>query len=376
MTPPDAAATTPLRFVLIGHDIASNALGRAISMALVARQLGPTKLLAFGGDEVWKGVGQFDVPVEHLSRRWKRELGAVLQPVESFRTVVWLAKGISPLDKVARFVAGENPDALILLDLDDDDAGLAEAFVGRSLLNRVKLHPFRRGHARRVRRSQWTNSQLADAFTFSTHSLSEAYPSTFKPKTRVPHVRSELPHLRETRKSDPTEVRFGSFGTLRPHKGSGLLLDLMRNDRSLTLVTFANCGLGTPEATDTNWIELPSDTPLSEAYARIDVSLIAITENNSGAQYQLPAKLIDSMQSGVPLLASPTPAIVEIAGDAFTQLDLDLPLETLSNQIKHLADDSSGLLGRERFERILTPSAAASILSDMIRDVLARRNHR
>lgn len=376
MTPPDAAAITPLRFVIVGHDIASNALGRAISMALVAQQLGSTSLFAFGGDDVWKGVEQFDVPVERLSGRWRRELEPALQPVESVRTVVWLAKGISPLDKVARFVAGKYPDALILLDLDDDDAGLADAFVRRSLLNRMKLHPFRRGHAARVRKSQWTISKLADAFTFSTHSLSEVYPPSFKPKTRVPHVRRDVTILGNARHDEPKKVRFGSFGTLRPHKGSGLLLDLMRHDRSMTLVTFANCGLGTPEVTDTNWIELPSDTPLSEAYACIDVSLIAITENSSGARYQLPAKLIDSMQSGVPILASATPAIVEIAGDAFTQLDLDLPLESLGDQIKEIADTSSGLLGRDRFERILTPSAAASVLSELIQDVVSHRNDR
>lgn len=376
MTPTEAATMMPLKFVLIGHDITSNALGRAISMSMVANELGPTKLFAFGGGDAWKGLGQFDVPVERLSWRWRRQLEPMLQPASNSLTVVWLSKGISPLDEVARYIARKNPDALILLDLDDDDAGLAEAFVRRSLLNRAKLHWFRRGHARRVRQSQWHISRLADAFTFSTHSLAEAFPPSFRPKARVPHVRRDLPRLTTARESNSKKVHFGSFGTLRPHKGSGLLLDLMRHDRSMTLVTFANCGLGTPEANDTNWIELPPDTPLLDAYAHIDVSIIPITENSSGAQYQLPAKLIDSMQSGVPILASATPAIVEIAGEAFTPLDLDRPLESLGNQIKQIAKETSGLLGRDRFERVLTPSAAASTLSDLIQDASARRNHR
>lgn len=366
MTAEKAATSTPFEFIVVGHDISSNALGRAISLALVAQELGPTQLLAFGRGAPWKGAKQFDIPVARLSNHWKVELKTALNHRSGMQTVVWLSKGVAPLPQVARLVAKEDPSALIILDLDDDDAGLAESFARRSLLNRIRLHPLRRGNPNRIRRSQHRISKFAAAFTFSSNALASVFPSTFIPKARIPHVRRDpmLATLPSARRD--AGVRFGSFGTLRPHKGSGLLLDLMRLDRSLTLVTFADCGLGAPESSDTNWIEILPDTPLSEAYTQIDVSLIPITDNSSGAQFQLPAKLIDSLQSAVPVLASPTPAINEIARNAFAELQLGASLDETIAQIKLLAEQKAGQVGRSRFLELLTPTAAAHELSTLL----------
>lgn len=355
----------------MGHDISSNALGRAISLLLVTRELGPSALFAFGSGSVWKGARQFNVPIKRLSRSWKDELKDQLERTSATQNVVWLAKGIAPLDKAAKFVAEHDPQAIILLDLDDDDAGLAEAFANRSITNRLRLHPWRRTNPRRIRRSQYAIADSAHGYTFSSHALATVYPRSFEPAGRIPHVRlSGQESLKRTVAKSET-VRFGSFGTLRPHKGSGLLLELMRHDRSMTLVTFENCGLGQPDSSDRNWEELPSDTPLDTAYSHVDVSVIPITESGSGAQYQLPAKLIDSLQWGTPVLATPTPAISEIAEGAFTPLSSSMSPADVVSQIRLLASSDDGSRGAARFQELLTPQAAAKELVQLIDHIVS-----
>jgi glycosyltransferase involved in cell wall biosynthesis len=140
----------------------------------------------------------------------------------------------------------------------------------------------------------------------------------------------------------------------------------MRENRDLTLVTFADCGLGKPESGDKNWIELPPNMPLHEAYAHVDVSLIPISDNGPGAQFQLPAKLVDSMRAGVPVLASSTPAIDEIASEGYTPLPQALRPSEVATQIRMLSDGASGQLARRRFEDLLTPDAAARELGSLL----------
>ncbi|MBT2585637.1 glycosyltransferase [Arthrobacter sp. ISL-95] len=358
-------------FVVIGHAIDSNALGRAISMAMVAEAIGPTRLLAFGDGPIWKGASQFQIDTEGLTKKWKKELAA-LPKRSSSRTVFWLAKGISPVDRLATYISRAVPDALIILDLDDDDAGLAEAFTRQSLINKLKLNPVRRGSARRIRQAQARIARVAHGFTFSSNSLATVYPKSFQPSARIPHVREDIGDHSKELGSTP-RVTFGSLGTLRPHKGSGLLLELMRQNKDLTLVTFANCGLGKPESTDENWIELPPNMPLHEAYSQVDVSLIPITDDGPGAQFQLPAKLVDSMRSSVPVLASPTPAIDEIASEAYTPLQTSLSPSAVAEQIRTLANGHSGRLARQRFEALLTPVAAAGQLSSLLSVIDSRQ---
>ncbi|MBT2515741.1 glycosyltransferase [Arthrobacter sp. ISL-30] len=356
-------------FIVIGHDVSSNALGRAISLAMVSRELGITRLLAFGRGRTWAGSRQFDIEVERLSRNWKHELRGTFSQDEEVQTVVWLSKGLAPLDRLARYVRQAFPGAIVILDLDDDDAALAEAFAKRSVSNRLKLNPLRRGHASQIRKAQSKIAALAHGFTFSSNSLASVFPSKFIPRTRIPHVRTDISgdSIRPT--DGPWGIRFGSLGTLRPHKGSALLLELMRSNKDLTLVSFKDCGLGRPGPGEENWIEIPSDTPLHEAYAQIDVSVIPITDGGAGAQFQLPAKLVDSMRSGVPVLASPTPAIEEIASGTYARLEPDATLMEISGLVRQLSQSNYGALGRMRYEEFLTPAAAAQELLSLLKPV-------
>lgn len=362
----NSGAVVKTRFVIINQNISSNALGRSLSMAMVAEEIGDTKVLSFGRGKIWAGVSQFDIPVFRMSRRWKRDLAAQFEENRGHRSVIWLSKGLEPLSQVAVYIRSCYPDSIIILDLDDDDAGLAEEFRRRSHINYLKLSWFRRGNPWRIRRSQKIIASVANGFTFSTKALASVYPASYIPNVRVPHVRSLIRY--ESRQEIPgsRELRFGCFGTLRPHKGSQLLLDVMRSDRSNTLVTFRDCGLGSPSHSDTNWVEIDATTPLQKAYEGIDVAVIPITELGPGAQFQLPAKIVDAMRSNVPIVATLTPAIEEIAGDVITPLPPGLSVDEVTALIRRSAKSEYSHSVGLRFRELLTPRAAAHELEALL----------
>lgn len=335
-------------------------------MAMVAREIGDTKVVSFGRGKIWAGASQFDIPVLRLSRAWKKNLDVQLAAHEGHRSVVWLSKGLEPLSRVAAFVRSRYPQSVIILDLDDDDAGLAEAFRKSSRTNYLKLSWFRRGNPWRIRRSQNAIASVADGFTFSTKALAAVYPGSYSPSVRVPHVRALFPDGTRQDRLVNHNLRFGCFGTLRPHKGSQLLLDVMRSDRSITLVTFRNCGLGSPSGDDVNWIEIDPATPLQKAYEGIDVAVIPITDLGPGAQFQLPAKIVDAMRSNVPIVATLTPAIDEIAGGIITPLYPDQSLDDVKAVIRRAADSTQSRSVELRFRELLTPQAAARELETLL----------
>lgn len=328
-------------------------------MAMVAREIGETSVMSFGRGEVWAGSSQFNIPVSRISQHWKKDIDAELSRYESYRSVIWLSKGLEPLSKVAAHVRRRHPQSIIILDLDDDDAGLAEAFRNTSRTNHLKLSWFRSGNPWRIRRSQDLIASIADGFTFSTNALASVYPDSFVPRARVPHVRSVTTDSAGRDLGTSRELRFGCFGTLRPHKGSQMLLDVMRSDRTLTLVTFKNCGLGFPLPDDVNWAEIDPATPLEKAYQGISVAVVPITDVGPGAQYQLPAKIVDAMRSNVPIVATLTPAIEEIAGGVITPIHPNQSLDDVKAVIRRAARNGPSHAVEQRFRELLTPQAAA-----------------
>jgi glycosyltransferase involved in cell wall biosynthesis len=141
----------------------------------------------------------------------------------------------------------------------------------------------------------------------------------------------------------------------------------MRSNRDWTLVTFENCGLGEPRADDTNWLQIPPSTPLPNAYDNIDVALLPITSCSSGAQLQLPAKLIDAMKAGKIIIASETPAITEIASDCYIPLPLNSSLNDIRELLESTFSQQLGQVARKRFEETLTPRTVSKELDELVR---------
>ncbi|WP_179275412.1 glycosyltransferase [Rhodococcoides fascians] len=273
----------------------------------------------------WPGIGQFSVNVKAIRRG---ELPEWKLPQPGVKRIVWVSKGISPLAKIVEKIREADDTVIVVLDLDDDDAALAADFRSTSITNWLRLNPARRMYPGRIRSAQHKIADVADLFTFSSNVLASRFPGHWVPTVRITHARPIVAPVLPT--PVPGLVRIGTFGTIRGHKGARRLSELMEFSDTLELHTFKNSGVSLSAAASERHIEHEPGTPLSEVYSAVDVAYIPMS-TNSGADVQLPAKLIDAMAIGVPIVTSPTSAIVEVAGDSVHYASLTLGLaETIS----------------------------------------------
>lgn len=357
-----------MRFYILAHDASANALGRALSNGLVAATLGPTKVVALEGasGKRWGGAAQFPLSVDVLPRSSASWNGVQLARALQWHgepAALWVSKGFSPLDTWVGRLVEVFPSGVVILDLDDDDAGLAAAFRARSWKNASKLHRFRRGHPKQIMKSQKAVASLAQGVTFATDAIKDRYEDFALPSARIPHVRlDDEERARAVWCLD--KIRVGTFGRIRFHKGGDLLRSLIDRYPNVELWTFENSGMG--PANMPNWVEIGPSTPLSVAYSNIDVALIPITNADPAAQAQLPAKLVDAMRCGIPIVATPTPAINEIAAGCFIPLTPDEDLEGVYRKIELAAASGIGERARQRYLEELTPSRVAVHLSGLL----------
>lgn len=354
--------TPEYEFAVLSHTSKSNALGRALAMATVAQSAGTTTVWAINDGATWPAAEKFGHSIEQLTSR-----GSIswISTNPDIRKVLWVSKGISPSVRIVKRAISDWPSIIIVLDLDDDDAALAEMFRRRNPINRFRLNLLRRGHPRRIRSSQTQIAQRAHLFTFSTHALAKVFPDTFTPLLRIPHVRQLEPRPKPSpSKPNHERIRVGTFGTIRDHKGLSLIQKLLRYDHAVEMHVFENSGLDPSFLPSGRVIEHPADEDLMYAYSCIDVALIPMS-TEQGADVQLPAKLIDAMRAGIPIVTSKSSAIHEIAGDTVTYLPVDADLSDVRGRID-AAIAQGGERVRLRYEEVASDAAAAASLKDFL----------
>jgi hypothetical protein len=319
--------------------------------------MGEVRVWAIGSTDIWKGARQFEFEIEQIGPRDVRRAGelAARYADGAGQFIVWVSKGIAPLPRLVAQIRRAVPSAVVIVDLDDDDAGLARAFRARSRTNRLKLNPLRAMHPDRIGSSQRASFELADGVTYATDALRRRLPVEL-PAALIPHTRM-VSRERPVRNTGTSRIRIGAFGTIRAHKGQAVLRDLIATFDDIELYTFRDSGMGAPSPEQDNWTEIPSDTPLGEAYELIDVALIVMDAAAEGGDVQLPAKLIDAMNAGAPIVATHTDPIEEIAHDVYVPLRPQASLTEVHAAVLYAVDGHHGRAARERFLRELTPSA-------------------
>lgn len=342
-------------------------------MALVAQELGHTEIWAMEGGTLWQGASQFQTKIKVLRGRAKPIRSAMNSIDLQGPLVIWVCKGLSPLPKIARTIKKAAPGALVILDLDDDDAGLAEDFRRSSRTNALKLNFLRRGHPRRIRMSQGELAGIVDGLTFATETLRTRFADFDITYERVPHVRVSTPVRGKSEASVP--IRVGAFGTIRPHKGSALLRSLVSTFSDIQLSTFRSSGMGSPSTSQTNWVEIDPSTPLEDAYANVDVAVIPITNMTKASSVQLPAKLVDAMRAGVPIVASKTQAIDEIAAGCYSPIAEGASAQDVRTAITMALESNGGAAARARYEGLLTPAMAAIRLRVLLARIWSQNSH-
>jgi glycosyltransferase involved in cell wall biosynthesis len=350
--------------VVLSSTTAKNALGRALSVAELAVGLS-AEVHVFGPDDgrLWVGAGQVGVTVRQFATR--RELVNEVAGMPG-RPMVWAIKPLRGSWGQAAAIARARPVDLVL-DVDDEDAALSTEFRARSLSNRLRIHPGRMLHPSRIGATLRHARAEASGFTYATEALADALDlPTEAPRLRIPHPRHRESHPAR-RVGGARMTQIGCLGTLREHKGIDVLDELVVRDPSVTLHVFESAPQSLLAHGPERVVTHPGTTPLAELYADLDVSLIPQGVSR-GARLQLPAKLLDSMRFGVPVMATPTAAIEEIAADTYYRVHDWSDIDALIDGIKQCteAGDRLGVAAKRRFDERFSIEAQTPALADFL----------
>lgn len=365
--------------MVIGPSSRRNSLGRVLFLADMLELIGPVQISARDDGQVWSGAADFDWPLtvnksfDNLLELVSNALGEaeragdtlVLVAVKPFaRSLVWATRVRSRLGGRIRLVA----------DVDDLDAEFSRELRQRRVsAGLMRILPTAR-HPARIERIMARYLPEADLLTVSSWALSEQLPPTDRPLLRVPHPRPPAPAC-SLPPAGP-RLRLGFFGTPRPHKGFPVLLEILEAAPFVELHLLEGTALPkSAEATGARVLFHPHrglDT-LQSAFRGVDAVALPQDLRSKGASYQLPARLMDALRFGRAPLASPTPAITEIAGDSAVYLDFSRPIEQIADDLQDLHADHRRIerLGRQAHALYLRHYTPAVLAAELEKALLA-----
>ena len=338
--------------LVVAPSRSDNSLGRATSLALALREIGVVRIIAYDDGPLWQGARDSESTIE--SFRSSREIRAAIalhQPravvaVKPFRTSLdWAARAL-PTNRVGAV------GPLLIADFDDLDVAIHAAWhrglpIPRRIASLVysDLSPIRiHGRIRRL-------LPRADAMTVSSWALRGQLPAFKGPEIRVPHPRTAPPYQPPT----PSErLRIGFLGTPLGYKGVDTIVELVAARADAELHVLAGTERAFERIGAERLVVHPhrgTDT-LALAFREIDVVVLPQNPDMPASRFQLPAKLIDAIRFGRPVVATDTPAIRELAGPSVMLVhswsDLTRGLSALET-----------LAGREHRERVGREGALA-----------------
>ena len=381
--------------VVISPSGKTNALGRAMCIAdLLSEVFDSVRLYAPEDGPLWPGAKRATQPVRRfgspaglvaeLSREGRTQLGlergAELE-CDGRSLFVWAIKPLSSSWGAAQAIGRALPMSLTVLDVDDADEALSSQFRTASLANRLRLHPWSPLNPRRIRNTLASALSEVDALTYASEALRSTLGIDFDgPTLRVPHPRrqvpSHVPGSRAPRSHVPSEqIHLGFLGTVRRHKGLGDIEALVLDDSRHVLHVFRGA-LPNPtrERLKARLVEHEVDAPMEDLYAEIDVVVLP-QDRSPGAQAQLPAKLLDAMRFGKPIVASPTAAIVEAAADTVLYVGDWSSLDEVRSKVlqAHAGGSTLGQTTQARFEQQLAFEVQVGALREFVRTIAAPR---
>jgi glycosyltransferase involved in cell wall biosynthesis len=302
----------------LAESAVTNSIGRAISLSLVAAEFGDVELWAVDDGPTWTGARHFDLTVHRFSaHRLDTVIDRIRDAARTQPVLVWISKGLSPLDRIARAVAGTR-GVTIVADFDDDDVSLMQEQVRKSLKTALHLNVLHRKSPLQVARAQRRTAAAASSYTFSSDALRRTYQERelpARPSAVVAHARpaSWLAPARSTRRPGP--LRLAYLGTVRPHKGADRILALVEAMPDIEFSSFS--GSFRPAGGGATWHAIGPEASLPDVYADIDFTLVPQDPRSSAAQNQLPSKIVEAAAFGVADVATPTPVIEEYCAGSY-----------------------------------------------------------
>lgn len=393
MAPGQSSYATDKRAVVISPSGKTNALGRAMCLADLASEVfDSVHLYAPQDGRLWSGAKRATLPVQRfgspaeLVAEVKREGqvhpgrdGGAQLGCDDESLLIWAVKPLSSSWGAAQAIRRALPMSLTVLDLDDADEALSSQFRAASPANRLRLHPWSPLNPRRIRNTLASALGEVDAVTYASEALRSALAIDFAgPMLRVPHPRRQATSRSSSPRRPSEQIHLGFLGTVRRHKGLGDIEALVLEDSRYVLHVFRGA-LPSPtrERLKTRLVEHAVDASMEDLYGEIDVVVLP-QDRSPGAQAQLPAKLLDAMRFGKPIVASPTAAIVEAAADTVLYVgDWGSPDEVQSRVLQaHAAGSTLGQAALRRFEQQLALDALVGGLHELLCTIEAPREAR
>lgn len=365
------------RVAVVTHDASENAVGRAIVLRDLMAPSADVRIIGFGR-RVWApaahaGVELLPPPANNLEL-----LGARRRLAEATRTsdVLVVVKPRPLSYGLGAAVARGRP---IILDIDD----LEHLFVRRRLgFVRQLFTPDHEPATRLLER--WRRP--VRALTVASRALEHRYGGTW-----LPHVRDRS-GLAKAAAEDGPELRrrlglagpllVGYVGTVRPHKGLDVAARAVAAMAPGTMLLLA----GHVDPEEGRRLEAlahgrltiqpgPDLGDLGRFLGACDVIVVPQRDRPEG-RYQSPAKLLDAMAAGRPIVASAVGDVPEILGEAGRLVPPDDPA-ALAAGLEGLLDPeiriALGRAVRDRYERLYTIEKWAPVAAAVLRTALERR---
>jgi glycosyltransferase involved in cell wall biosynthesis len=398
-TAPAPQRKLPITVLVVTWDVGHNPLGRSYMLAetldRVARHV---VIVGFQfpryGEDLWEPVRQARLPVISLpGSNLPDFLDALDRAVDRIRPDVVVACKPRLPSLLFGLKLKRRWGCPLIVDVDDHELSF---FKNRTPLTLDELAAMPGGSAVDAQEpfgELWTRlsetlCRHADEILVSNVALQRQFKGTL-----VPHVRDETLFDPSAHDRAQSRRRYGVdadakvvlfFGTPRAHKGIDDLaraVGRMRSDARLVVVGSApdrSVTAKLDELARGRVVYLPnqpfSDIPAVMAMA--DIVCLPQDEKHPISQYQLPAKAIDAVGMGIPLLVTRTPPLMQLVNDGVAvAVDSDRIAEELQAWLEdpaRLAD--WGPATRARFLSHYSYRAAGECLRTVLQRATARRD--
>ena len=375
---------------VISWDLGHNSLGRAYLLADVLRHDYDVEIIGAHfprfGDEIWEPLQNCSrvtiksFPGTNFPKHFKH-MEDIAEHVDG--DIIYVSKPRLPSLELA-ILAKLQRNRPVILDVDDYEPGFFDNREPLAIDQVKRMHykaDFYCPHDETWTRYAETLIPLFDQITVSNEELRKKFGGMI-----LPHIRDEHDFDPATCPRDAIRAALGFTpvdkvilfaGTPRMHKGVKQIIDalevLRRPDYKLLLIGspvgyrerrfFANIRHEfVTTVPDVSFSDLPGYLCAG------DLICLLQAENQVAARFQMPAKFIDGLSMGIPVLATNVPPLVNLAEKGLVELLGDTPLEQKIDEIfsNYDAYKQKAIRNREIFACEYSYGANLPRLKDMI----------
>ena len=334
----------PFKTSVSGWELSHNAAGRAITLAELYKYIGyDTDIIGClissnkkKRRDIWQPLENNTIQV-HYFDLYNNDIKSLLPKAIEF--VIENPYGIIHLSKpritnivlgfLYRFIWGAN----VFLDIDDEELAFTEEGCASNLdIDNDYLVSMKDSNLpTRVRDPYWTQVSVGLAKYFQHRTVSNPALANKYQGFIVPHIRDEHKFTRDLLMNRKCRKHYNVpeeaivvlfFGTPKRHKGlisTAQALSAIDDSRIVFLIVgdFIDMSLKAEliSITGVNYIFLPNQPyeNAAEIVSLGDMCVLMQDKTDAISQYQLPAKLIDALASGLKIFLQPTPATEKVS---------------------------------------------------------------